>query len=70
MKVKRSKDVVSGVKLKPMTIESYYIDPKNYLQVKVPNRFNYGGGSSSIAISKKEARRLASALLKYTESMK
>lgn len=60
---------MSGAKLKPMTIEPYYVDPKNYLQVKVPNRFNYGSGSSTIAISKKEAKRLASALLEFTKSM-
>lgn len=70
MKVKRSKDLVGGVKLEPITISSFYLDPEGSLEVKVPNRYAGGRGYSSMAFTKKEARRLASALLKYTESMK
>lgn len=69
MKVKRSKDFVSGAKLKPITIEPHYLEPKRVLRVEVPNRFMYGTGSSSIAITKKEARRLASALLEFTKTL-
>ena len=69
MKVKRSKDLISGAKLEPMTIEPYYVDPKNIIQIKVPNRYSYGRGYSSVAITKKEARRLASALLEFTKSL-
>lgn len=70
MEVKRSKDLISGAKLNPIIIQPYYVDPKNVLEIKVPRRFASGRGYSSIEITKKEARRLASALLKYTESMK
>lgn len=69
MKVKRSKDLISGAKLEPITIDPYYVDPKNVIQVRVPNRYSCGRAYVSMVITKKEARRLASALLEYTKSM-
>lgn len=63
MRVKRSKDLESGKKPDPMIIDLY----RGKIEVRAPNKFN---GYGHLLLTKKEARRLASALLKYTESMK
>lgn len=49
-----------------MDIEPYWKDI-SLIQIRVPN--SGWNGYSSIEITKKEARRLASALLEYTKSM-
>lgn len=65
MRVKRSKSP-SGKKPIAMDIEPYWKDI-SLIQIRVPN--SGWNGYSSIEITKKEARRLASALLEYTKSM-
>lgn len=63
MKVKRSKNLKSGGRPDPISIQNW----NGLVEVSVPNIW---GGRNSLEFTKKEARRLASALLKYTESMK
>lgn len=68
MQVKRSKDLVSGVKLRPISLEVWERDPK-MVRISVPNRFSTGRGTSSIELTKKEARRVASAILEMSKLM-
>lgn len=54
MQVKRSKDLVSGVKLRPISLEVWDRDPK-MVRISVPNRFSAGRGTSSIELTKKRS---------------
>jgi hypothetical protein len=64
VRLKRSKHPITGKRLGAMSIAPHWKTPELF-EVKVPAEW----GSNSIVITKKEARRLASALLKLSNQL-
>jgi len=62
MRVKGSKDQISGKQLKPIELTTY----KGLVRIIVPSIW---GGWNSVDLTRKEVRRLASALLKFDKTL-